>query len=73
MEDSFHLSCKIFGAAWINDTVKRKEAAGGTKADAIYDVFHKVKLQQMKKGSVASTSTCKPSATFLKSNDGGLK
>jgi len=73
MEDSFHLSCKMFGAAWINDIVKRKEAAGGTEADAIYDAFHKVKLQQKKRGHVASTSTRKPSATFLKGNDGGLK
>jgi len=73
MEDSFHLSCKMFGAAWINDIVKRKEAAGGTEADAIYDAFHKVKLQQKKRGYVASTSTRKPSATFLKGNNGGLK
>mmetsp|Transcript_52698 Transcript_52698/g.53082 ORF Transcript_52698/g.53082 Transcript_52698/m.53082 type:complete len:82 (+) Transcript_52698:799-1044(+) len=73
MEDSFYLSCKIFCAAWINGIVKRKEDAGGTEADAIYDAFHKVKLQQKKRGSVALTLTRKSVETFLKVNDGGLK
>eukprot|EP00593_Proboscia_inermis_P010757 CAMPEP_0171322848 /NCGR_PEP_ID=MMETSP0816-20121228/115214_1 /TAXON_ID=420281 /ORGANISM="Proboscia inermis, Strain CCAP1064/1" /LENGTH=73 /DNA_ID=CAMNT_0011821423 /DNA_START=418 /DNA_END=639 /DNA_ORIENTATION=- len=73
MADSFHHSGNFFGAAWINDIVKRTEVAGGTKADATYDSFHKVKLQQKKRGSGALTLTRKPLETFLKSNDGGLK
>lgn len=52
LADSFHLSGKMFGAAWISDIIKRTEAAGGTEADgnAIYDAFHRVrrKLKQAK-------------------------
>lgn len=66
MVDCFHLSGKMFGAAWINDIVKRTEAAGGTEADAntIYDAFHKVRLEQKKKGSVASTRRKPPAKLF---------
>lgn len=50
LADSFHLSGKTFGAAWISDIIKRTEAAGGTEADgnAIYDAFHRVRRKLKK-------------------------
>jgi hypothetical protein len=64
--DCFHLSGKMFGAAWINDIVRRTEAAGGTEADAnaIYDAFHKKKLELKKKGAVSPTRRGPPAEGF---------
>jgi len=64
--DCFHLSGKMLGAAWINDIVRRTEAAGGTEADAnaIYDAFHKKKLELKKKGSVAAIRRKPPAEGF---------